>query len=255
MRQRELRRSKQFVCACPACVDPCEEGGTCAGCMRCHSCGHGWQSQDPLKPMGEWRCAFAACGGTTPYEEVIRWDDEQRAALSSLLQAADALPARAVETQLRDLIATALNRCHPNHALLLQARLALVAFGFDDSDGSPQRKLVAAQEALLLAERILPPADAQKADLLFQIGVGLHAQAQRVMAEGRLAVAHAPADAQKQRDAARAAARGAAEATKAAAEAMVRSARQWSSVQSEGIRAAPCKAAKEFAELCLSQLR
>ena len=98
------------------------------------------------------------------------------------------------ELHLRAFIDLALLRCHPNHAILLQARLALVAFGFqnDDEGGEPAvkqvgraeksraslartaRKLAAAVGALALAERLLPRFDVQKADLRFQIGLAHH---------------------------------------------------------------------------------
>ena len=42
VRQRELRRSKLFVCTCALCTDPCE-AGRCSSFLRCMQCKHGWQ--------------------------------------------------------------------------------------------------------------------------------------------------------------------------------------------------------------------
>lgn len=221
-----------------------------------------------------WQCV--ACGAVTSHDQVVKWDDEQRARLASLLPV-DGASSEQVEPRLRAFIHDALRTCHPNHAIVLQARLALVAFGFDDSDEEEapgattdctglQRKLHAATEALQLAERILPQDDPQKADLLFQMGCAQHEIAHRTMTAAKRQLTMAATEAGRAgagvtpttamvHAAALEAARSASEATKAAADSFVRSARLWASAHSQGEEAPPCKAAKEFAKLCLASLR
>ena len=233
----------------------------------------------------------------TSYEHVIRWDDEQRAKLSEILPA-EGMPSAGVEGRLRAFISATLRICHPNHALLLQARLALVAFGFADppepessaggageggageggagergageggagaDDGRLQRKLSAAEEALSTAERILPADDPQRADLLFQIGWAHHGLAQQAISDGRRQVAAAKAAAAHAgvgrvaaegvaRATAAEAQRKSAVATKAAADAFLRSAAVWAEAHTQGKDAPPCRAAREFADLCLASL-
>jgi hypothetical protein len=236
-----------------------------------------------------WRCC--ACQTVTSYEHVIRWDDEQRAKLSEILPA-EGMPSAGVEGRLRAFISATLRICHPNHALLLQARLALVAFGFADphepesrpesgaggageggageggagaDDNRLQRKLSAAEEALSTAERILPADDPQRADLLFQIGWAHHGLAQQAISDGRRQVAAAKAAAAHAgvgrvaaegvaRATAAEAQRKSAVATKAAADAFLRSAAVWAEAHTQGKDAPPCRAAREFADLCLASL-
>ena len=276
MRQRELQRSKQFRCACELCTDALE-ADRCGGFMRCLACNRGWQHlHEDNERAGQvwWQCV--ACGAVTSHDQVVKWDDEQRARLASLLPV-DGASSEQVEPRLRAFIHDALRTCHPNHAIVLQARLALVAFGFDDSDEEEapgattdctglQRKLHAATEALQLAERILPQDDPQKADLLFQMGCAQHEIAHRTMTAAKRQLTMAATEAGRAgagvtpttamvHAAALEAARSASEATKAAADSFVRSARLWASAHSQGEEAPPCKAAKEFAKLCLASLR
>lgn len=319
VRQRELARSKHFRCGCALCTDPFE-GGRCGSYLRCTACAHGWQGAQPgALDCAHWQCVSPSCGATTALSDVLRWDDARRTELSSILSAANesGTPTQAVGVRLRAFIASALSRCHPNHALLLQARLALVAFGFDEGDegddGQECRRakrkpraiwneegmrpvcrprldargltpgtcarpsgvrasahecvspltctcarvgvcwipaqVGAAKEALLLAERILPATDPQKADLLFQIGIAHHGLAHDARIRGQQAGQVATTAAQR-RTTQQAAARDAAEETKAAAEAMLRSARLWADACTEGSDAAPAKAAREFAKIC-----
>ena len=74
----------------------------------------------------EWVCGV--CGYTTPLEEVIQWDEELRERLASCLDEENVFG----EEVLRKLMSDALQRCHPNHAILLQARLALSACTLGD---------------------------------------------------------------------------------------------------------------------------
>lgn len=111
----------------------------------------------------------------------------------------------------------------------------------------------------------LPPDDPQRADLLFQIGWAQHCLAQQAIDDGRRQVM-AARSAATQAGAGRVAAEGVARAiaaeaerksavaTKAAAEAFMRSAALWERAHSQGSEAPPSKAAKEFAELCLVSL-
>lgn len=244
VRQAELRRSKHFTCTCELCEDPCEKGrcGSFFRCRRCLNGWQGWQRDGAADELSSWRCG--ACGQATPHAEMIRWDEEFRERIASCLAGS----AGKIEATLRTLIEDALLRCHPNHALLLQCRLALVAFGFDDEGdsgrgghlargaGSIVRKLAAAEDALLLAERILPAHDAQKGDLLFQIGLGRHTLAQAALRS-----------AATERERARALLR-------ASAEAFLTGAVQFAAVLSAGERAGPACAARQFAQLSMKQL-
>ena len=111
----------------------------------------------------------------------------------------------------------------------------------------------------------LPPDDPQRADLLFQIGWVQHGLAQQAIDDGRRQVTAARAAATPA-GAGRVAAEGvvramaaeaerkSAAATKAAAEAFMRSATVWARAHTQGNDAPPSKAAKEFADLCLVSL-
>ena len=252
-RQRALRRSKLFTCRCCVCADP-TDGERFGGSFVCTSCGRGWQRQPPPSLSSaaspdagmvedDWQCT--ACGAVRPHAEIIRWDDEQRARLERCLQPSadgDGRAAGQVGARLRRLLCDLQAACHPNHAMLLQARLALVCFGFDDEDEGAhedrrlREKLAAAEAALQLAWRVLPHPDAQKADLYFQIGLAQHGLA-------RAASASRPSE--------RAAA---SQLMRAAAESMLRSASQFGAILSEGAGSRPAKAAKEFAQLCMRQV-
>ena len=286
VRQRHLLRSKHFVCGCALCQDPCE-GERCGSFLPCRRCKAGWQRPTPKQAnagmsggggsFSGWRCA--ACGAVTSVDEMAAWDDEQRQVLASLVHVPEAgagspsldkdkddddegAASRLVQRRLTAFISDALTRVHPNHALLLQARLLLVAFGFRGAaDASSDGKLQAAQVALALAERLLPGVpDAQKADLLFQVGVAHYGRVHhaRSVAMQAAAAYQAPRDhgggQPQHRAAAVQAAQVAAEASQATATAMLASARIWAAVCSEGEAAAPCVAAKQFADLCLQQM-
>ena len=149
-RQRALRRSKLFTCRCCVCADP-TDGERFGGSFVCTSCGRGWQRQPPPSLSSaaspdagmveeDWQCT--ACGAVRPHAEIIRWDDEQRARLERCLQPSadgDGRAAGQVGARLRRLLCDLQAACHPNHAMLLQARLALVCFGFDDEgEGAPR---------------------------------------------------------------------------------------------------------------------
>lgn len=276
IRQRELRRAKQFACVCAKCTDPLETD-TCASCLRCPSCDGGWQV--PAAPACEaWVCG--RCGATSARAEVERWDALLRAQLAAVLDsaataaaadekcAAAAQRGAATRSRLRGVMAEALKRCHPNHALLLQAHLALVACAFPDAEesaappgwksqsaakaatspppASPQElRLAAARAALELAGRVLPLHDPQKGDLLFTIGRTQHHLAQDHL-RARARAPEAGAAAGK-------AAAAAAEALRDAASSMMLAAREFACTSSEGDSARPCVAAKEYARLCMRQ--
>ena len=252
VRRRELFRSKSFWCVCAKCADPLE-GDTFGGCLRCPRCTTGWQLYAPCS--GEWACG--RCGWRTPLADVVQWDEEMRAELSTCLEPSaqedeeidgdlDWLPSssRGCVWRVRAFIAEALKRCHPNHAMLLQARLALLAFGFGDEHGGVggeawlRARLAAASEALALAERILPRADQQKGDLHFQMGLAHH----------RLAQVHLKVTSQAGK-------RAALNELRSAAAAMLRSSREFRHSCSEGEAAGPCVAATEFASLVVEQVR
>ena len=207
VRRAQLVRAKCFVCTCSLCADP-TEGGRCGGFLRCARC-DGWRrwrgslsgDEDlshaphapcPLRTISrtdDWVCA--GCGTLTRHSDVLAWDATMRRRLEEVTHVGS-------EDQMRQILSELLAVCHPNHALVLQARLLLVAFGFDDASASEgdnasggasptHRKLAAAEEALCVARRLLPSADAQIADLLFTIGSGHHALAQQAFALGDVA--------------------------------------------------------------------
>ena len=123
--------------------------------------------------------------------------------------------------------------------MLLPARLALVGcVQADDADNEAaglRARLAAAADALALANRLLPPSDPQVFDLHFQAGLSRHRLAQLHLARG-----------QPER---------AAEELRATAAEMVRGAADLRLSASEGEAAPPCRAAREFAQLALKQLR
>jgi hypothetical protein len=164
------------------------------------------------------------CDCAKSLDWVLRWDEQRRTWLSRCL---DADTADAAGQRLRAFIAEALTFCHPNHNIVLQARLMLVAFGFGgsvqlDGDAAAVRsRLAAVDEALAQAERLLPVCDSgQLADLFFTKGLTHHRLAHftRTTA-GTTAAAYE---------------------LRAAAAAMLRSARAFSESSSEGADARPC---------------
>ena len=72
----------------------------------------------------------------------------------------------------------ALARLHPQHAIVLQARLARIAYGLkgNAADAAEARRRISlAEVALQSARQLLEPFDTQKADLLFRLGSWHHA--------------------------------------------------------------------------------
>ncbi len=67
---------------------------------------------------------------------------------------------------LAELIDSALQRCHPNHAIVVEARLGLAAWC---APAGGHALLGRADAALAAAERTLPPYDEQRASLLLAI--------------------------------------------------------------------------------------
>ncbi|KAG8457357.1 hypothetical protein KFE25_014086 [Diacronema lutheri] len=196
-RRRQLAKSKNFECACARCADP-TDGGRFASAVRCRACARGWQLEQLWSSAagdGEWLCA--ACGARTPERDVRAWDAAMRARLDALL-AAPAKSSGAVDDSARageayaQLVADALEWCHPNHAIVVQALVAAVReharaaapAEAAAADAAPASALAAAERVIRAAERALgalertaPPYDAQKADVLFQIGCARHALA------------------------------------------------------------------------------
>ena len=224
VRRRRLKLTKLFDCRCAVCVAPCE-----AGALQCDRCGGGWLSQAAdAAPDGDgcWSCS--RCGAHTAHTEVLAWDHELRKTLAEL----EELPPS--EAGYAGLTERALSRCHPNHGFVLQARLTLLARcypGTRQDVTSAAKKLGAAEAALSLALRILPPYDEQVGDLHYQIGSACNT----------LAAAH--------RSAGRAA--DAAGQWKRAAGALLESRRQFTFCS----RAREAKAAGEFAAVCMRQLK
>lgn len=226
------------MAGCAKCIDPLE-GDTFGSCFRCLHCGAGWQ----LPHSGKWCCTV--CGFEVPLAEVREWDDQMRQMLEHCLD----LPPEQMAPRLRAFITEALRRCHPNHALLLQARLALVSLAMpaneacDEDNESPWcEKLIAADKALALSVRIGPSRDFQRGDLLFQKGLAHHSLAQ-----------HALHVAQQQGMRTRPTA--AATHLRAAADAMLRAAAEFRATCSEGAEARPYIAASKFASLVVQQIR
>jgi len=182
--------------------------------------------------------------------------------------------------RLRALLNEALVRCHPNHAIVLQLRLLLVALGFPteaegggagagagggavpnnarangmnranegggthgaDSSANEKavrvrRKLSAAEDALAVARRLLPPLDVQLGDLYFQIGLCRHSLAQELLHGGTPARREAEA------------------LLRSAAEAMLQSVRHFAATLTGGDAAAPAVAARQFAALSIGSIR
>ena len=266
IRRQLLNRTKHFICRCVKCRDPLE-CDTYSSCLRCTNCVSGWQlpvlspptchladlrslqsdeegeEEDDDEEVEEMEWVCGVCGYTTPLEEVIQWDEELRERLASCLDEENVFG----EEVLRKLMSDALERCHPNHAILLQARLALSACTLGDvntSDGSKRlaSRIVAAEEALALASRLLPLADPQKADLHFQIGVSRHRMAQLYLKKVSRG-GHGEREAKL----------AAADEIRAAAGSMLRSAAEFEECGDEG-QAGSGRAAMEFAQVAMQQL-
>ena len=128
----------------------------------------------------------------------------------------------------------ALARLHPQHAIVLQARLARIAYGLrgnaaDAAEAS--RRISLAEIALASARLLLEPFDLQKADLLFRLGFFHHTL-------GTLSPAGS--------EAARA-------AYHAGSACLLESAEQFAFVC--GREEKPTRAAQELAALCMRSLR
>ena len=156
-------------------------------------------------------------------------------------------PLSAVETRLRSLLVEILEIAHPNHGLVLQGRLLLVAYAFESealpAEWRATHKLAAAHEALSLARRVLPAHDVQIADLLFQIGLAKHGLAQCRLRGG------------SEHGSGTVRARDAEALLRGAAEAMLLSGRQFAAVLTKGDAAPPAVAARQFASLCIDSIR
>ena len=352
IRQRELRRTKCFTCACALCTDPTEKD-RCGGFLRCASCPAGWLRWTALpygdelgKPVcdegADWQCG--RCGARTTHADVLAWDTALRERMGAAVEDPNqeelenggtfagegdrreighggsgggrtgTAPASHVEVRLlngcstrplcaaplhasaqhgasfllaqvrlRALLNEALVRCHPNHAIVLQLRLLLVALGFPteaegggagvgagaggggavpnnarangtnranegggthgaDSSANEKavrvrRKLSAAEDALAVARRLLPPLDVQLGDLYFQIGLCRHSLAQELLHGGTPARREAEA------------------LLRSAAEAMLQSVRHFAATLTGGDAAAPAVAARQFAALSIGSIR
>ena len=116
--------------------------------------------------LPHWVCA--ACGHVTSHSDIWAWDRDQRARLSEIEgKFLEAGPSEDIVNAYIELCDVALERCHPNHAVLLGARLRLVAQGVTrhpNDSATALRKLAWAEEALLVAERVLPSIDLHKVE-------------------------------------------------------------------------------------------
>ncbi|KAL1508562.1 hypothetical protein AB1Y20_004661 [Prymnesium parvum] len=227
-RQRLLWTGKLFRCRCVRCDDP-TDGERFGGCFRCEACGRGWQR---WTARDGWACA--ACGGSASEAAVWRWDEARRAELAALEErAADEGPSEAVREEYDGLIGTMLEACHPNHKLLLDARLSKVVHATEahpSTRAAAESKRLAAHAALTQAARVLPTFDWQKADLHFHLGAASFA----------IAAAETAADAKK-------------EALDAAAKQLLLSVIQFEAVL--GQEAPPTRAARDFAALAMRSLQ
>lgn len=179
-RRRQLLLSKGFACRCTRCEDP-TDSGTFGSAIRCAGCTRGWQTEQVHE--GLWVCS--ACGATTAEHEVWEWDRRLRARLTAvqLEPHAEKGPSQAGNrSAYSQIITDALERCHPNHAIVVQALVSALSAA-KPVDGpslegpsveSAQETIIAAEQALGALERTAPPFDAQKADVLFQLGAARH---------------------------------------------------------------------------------
>ena len=170
VRQRLLRRTKHFVCRCALCVDA-DEGGRRGSLMRCTACaadGATWRAPSPLPPERPTKWACARCGGTSEAAQVWALDAILRRRLRNAGVGAEA--AEEYDRIERDVLRAGF---HPNHALVLQCRLARLAYcvhGAAADRADAERRCSLAEAALETATALLEPFDAQKAELLFKLG-------------------------------------------------------------------------------------
>lgn len=182
VRRRLLRRTKCFECACALCADP-DEAGRRGSWLRCVQCGDGWQRSSPppaAAPPAAWVCARDGCSGRTEAAALWALERSLRAQLRSTSDGGGEGGGAAAEAAFDALEAAALRRLHPDHALLLQIRLARIAYALsgaaaDAADAA--RRIGLAEEALASARKLLEPYDPQKADLLFKLGAWRRARA------------------------------------------------------------------------------
>lgn len=133
------------------------------------------RAQTAEREDAPWRCS--QCGACASAADVRAWDGEVRRQLreiSATIANGTEKDLNSSSSRLAGLLQTLLSRCHPNHALVLQARLALVTCAtplYATSMEETRRKIELLNAALHVAGRVLPPYDAQKGDLLFQLGV------------------------------------------------------------------------------------
>lgn len=178
-RRRQLSASKSFACRCARCEDP-TDGDLFGSALQCRACARGWQREqvraDGAVGDGSWLCG--ACGTSTAEREVWAWDARLREKLAAAQQGDG--PSSEAYAQV---VAEALEWCHPNHAIVVQALVAAVrAHGSAGPD--LERTVCAAEIALAALERTAPPFDAQRADVLFQMGAARHELALAARARG-----------------------------------------------------------------------
>eukprot|EP00302_Diacronema_sp_CCMP2436_P046554 CAMPEP_0180111656 /NCGR_PEP_ID=MMETSP0985-20121206/35756_1 /TAXON_ID=483367 /ORGANISM="non described non described, Strain CCMP 2436" /LENGTH=445 /DNA_ID=CAMNT_0022049889 /DNA_START=43 /DNA_END=1377 /DNA_ORIENTATION=- len=164
VRRRQLLRSKNFSCACSRCEDPTDGERFCSA-LRCRGCARGWQLEQATSDA--WRCA--ACGCETAAREVEAWDAALRVRLGVAGEVEGGEEACRVYAQIID---AALERCHPNHAIVIQALVAAVGARSRSRplDAASTLRTVAAAEAALRALERTAHFDPQKADVQFQAG-------------------------------------------------------------------------------------
>lgn len=185
VRRQLLLRSKNFACGCARCASE-TDGDRFGSALQCNGCSSGWQreavSPAAIPGEGSWRCVV--CGRETAEREVAAWDAELRTRLRDVHELAASTiatePLRGVHA-FDAFRALALERAHPNHALVVQALIGAAAHtsrSYSAGGARASDVLSAANVALAALERTAPAFDPQKADLEFQRGVAMHALAQ-----------------------------------------------------------------------------
>ena len=175
VRQRLLRRTKHFVCRCALCVDA-DEGGRRGGLLRCPTCAcpatdgatATWCAPSPPPPARPTAWVCARCGGASEAAQVWALDAILRRRLRHAGVGPEAAPQ--YERIERAVLGAGF---HPNHALVLQCRLARLAYcvhGAAADAADAARRCGLAEAALATATALLEPFDAQKAELLFKLG-------------------------------------------------------------------------------------
>jgi len=147
-RRRLLQRHKSFTCDCARCGADLSQSEEWESSLRCR-CGRGWMQ--PEGGAGDWRCV--SCGAAESFSRVLAWDADLRGRLAAASEGGAAAEVEAV-------LESALRRCHPNHAVALQARLRLVQLASSDADRCRR-----AEQALSVAARVCGKYDEQLGDL------------------------------------------------------------------------------------------